>query len=226
MEQTVALSEVPSLQAGMWKATSRMAEHRIEPVRGTDFEGEIRGLSERLGLRHEPPDMLQEWGRINSDPKRWFEFLQAYRDSSHTDIWVDVEFAELVCSSVDDAMQEGALPPEGWAAVEDWVRRFAHRPGMRHELASWSRLGSEPHPADPYPFGEWLLANWHNITGRPLTELTAYSMFDDPSAFPLACPPKSDPPTMRVSADPGGVQETPGDEEDEAFGGTDRGQAA
>ena len=44
--------------------------------------------------------------------------------------------------------------------------------------------------------------------------------------FQVTCPPKPDPPTMRVPTDPGRVPETLEDEADKAFGGIDRDQAA
>lgn len=146
----------------------------------TQYEAELRQIASGLGLRFDMD--MQDWGRECSDPARVGEFVRTYFASSHSNLWVDNEYAELICSSADYAMHDGCLQPADLDLIARWIPVVWTRPEARFCLRFWARLSEKPNPKDPYPFGQWLRQNYERITGDTLSRLLAHSIADDPRA--------------------------------------------
>jgi hypothetical protein len=109
---------------------------------------QLKQVSEFLNLSY----YSQDWGIINSDPERVFEFIKYLEDYPHSDelrYWL----TELIIASINDGIDQKYYSKDQLSSLEEYIKNSKKVNPL--VLAYWTSLREAPN-VEEFPVSFWL----------------------------------------------------------------------
>ncbi len=119
-------------------------------------------------------EAAQDWSEHAMRPDHFTQFVEAYEQVRHTDVWIDRSLADLIIDNFCYAWRDSGFHAHVGVqhAMETFVQRYHRRLGVRECLRSLAII--EDRPGDEYPEARWLRECWSRLTGEPLQNLLTF----------------------------------------------------